>query len=171
MSFEAQRLYTEMGLPADLATLRRNYLQYHMDRRNPAWIELNPENQIFFQGNNVYSKLGGTIDKRRIGTILNKNEKGSLFGEPMYTVEFKNVLDGTKKINDRCNQSDLVLKMPGEIMQDEEGVQGVAQGAAQGAAAQGAAQGGGKNRKISKKHRKSKHRKSKHRKSKHRKTN
>ena len=163
MSFEAQRLYTEMGLPADLATHRRNYLQYHMERRNPAWIELNPENQIFFQENKVYSKLGGTIDKRRIGTILNKNEKGSLFGEPMYTVEFKNVLDGTKKINDRCNQSDLVLKMPGE-MQDEEGVQ--VQGAAQGAA-----QGGGKNRKISKKHRKSKHRKSKHRKSKHRKTN
>jgi len=154
MSFEAQKLYTEMGLPADYATHRadlamhrRNYLRFHMDRRDPGWIELNPEKQIFFTGNKVYSKLGGKIDKRRIGIILNKNEKGSLFGEPIYTVNFKNVSDdGNERINDTCFQSDLVLKMPGE-MQDE-----------------GAAQGGGKRRKS--KHRKSKHRKSKHRKSK-----
>ena len=153
MSFDAQRMYTEMGLPADLAIHRRNYLQYHRGRRDPGWIDLNPENQIFFQGNKVYSKLGGKIDKRRIGTIVNKNENGSLFGgEPIYTVDFKNVSDGgNERTNYRCYQSELVLKMPGE-MQDE-----------------GAAQGGGKNRKISKKNRKSKHRKSKHRKSKHRK--
>jgi hypothetical protein len=155
MSFDAQRLYTEIGFPADYATHRadlamhrRNYLRLHMDRRDPGWNDLKPEKQIFFQGNEVYSKLGGTIDKRRIGTILNKNENGSLFsGEPIYTVKFKNVSDGgNERINPSCYQSDLVLKMPGE-MQDEEGV------------AQGAAQGGGKNRKISKKHRKSKHRK------------
>ena len=149
MSFEARRLYTEIGLPPDLAMHRRNYLRFHMDRRNPGWIDLNPENQIFFQEDKVYSKLGGEIDKKRIGIIVNKNENGSLFGEPMYTVKFKNVSDGGNEIiNDRCYQSELVLKMPGE-MQDE---------------AEGAAQGGGKRRKS--KHRKSKHRKSKHRKSK-----
>jgi hypothetical protein len=127
-----------------------------MDRRNPGWIDINPENQIFFTGNKVYSNLGGKIDKTRIGTILNKNEKGSLFGEPMYTVKFKNVFNDQENINPSCYQSDLVLKMPGE-MQDEEGVQ-----------VQGAAQGGGKYQKISKKNRNSKHRISKHRISKHR---
>jgi hypothetical protein len=118
-----------------------------MDRRNIG-IKLHTDNELFFPGNKVYFiDSDKKVDKSRIGIILknNKNEEGSFSKEPTYQVEFKNISDGTTEINPNCHQYNLVLRMPGEQMQ------------------------GGKNRKISKKYRKSKHRKSKHRKSKHRK--
>ena len=122
----------------------QRHLQRHRNRREPG-ANRYEDNQIFFQDDKVYYINGiGHIDKRQIGTIVNKNENGSSFGEPSYTVNFKNVSDDTKIIkNPNCHQSDIVLVLPEDLMQR-----------------------GGKNRKISKKNRKSKHRKSKHRKSK-----
>ena len=146
MAVETGRLYTELGLPSGFYP-RKNYLDFHMDRRNIG-IKLHTDNELFFPGNKVYFiDSDKKVDKSRIGTILNKNknEEGSLSKEPMYQVEFKNVSDGSKQIDPSCHQYNLVLRMPGEMQ-------------------------GGKNRKISKKYRKSKHRKSKHRKSKHRKS-
>jgi hypothetical protein len=145
MAVETGRLYTELGLPSGFYP-RKNYLDFHMDRRNIG-IKLHTDNELFFPGNKVYFiDSDKTVDKSRIGTILNKNknEEGSL-GEPTYQVEFKNVDGSNKQVNPSCHQYNLVLRMPGEMQ-------------------------GGKNRKISKKYRKSKHRKSKHRKSKHRKS-
>ena len=146
MAVETGRLYTELGLPSGFYP-RKNYLDFHMDRRNIG-IKLHTDNELFFPGNKVYFiDSDKTVDKSRIGTILNKNknEEGSLSKEPMYQVEFKNVDGSNKQVNPSCHQYNLVLRMPGEMQ-------------------------GGKNRKISKKYRKSKHRKSKHRKSKHRKS-
>ena len=146
MAVETGRLYTELGLPSGFYP-RKNYLDFHMDRRDIG-IKLHTDNELFFPGNKVYFiDSDKKVDKSRIGTILNKNknEEGSLSKEPTYQVEFKNVLDGSTEINPNCHQYNLVLRMPGEMQ-------------------------GGKNRKISKKYRKSKHRKSKHRKSKHRKS-
>ena len=142
MAVETGRLYTELGLPSGFYP-RKNYLDFHMDRRNIG-IKLHTDNELFFPGNKVYFiDSDKTVDKSRIGTILNKNknEEGSLSKEPMYQVEFKNVDGSNKQVNPSCHQYNLVLRMPGEMQ-------------------------GGKNRKISKKYRKSKHRKSKHRKSK-----
>ena len=146
MAVETGRLYTELGLPSGFYP-RKNYLDFHMDRRDIG-IKLHTDNELFFPGNKVYFiDSDKKVDKSRIGTILNKNknEEGSLSKEPTYQVEFKNVSDGSTQINPNCHQYNLVLRMPGEMQ-------------------------GGKNRKISKKYRKSKHRKSKHRKSKHRKS-
>ena len=146
MAVETGRLYTELGLPSGFYP-RKNYLDFHMDRRNIG-IKLHTDNELFFPGNKVYFiDSDKTVDKSRIGTILNKNknEEGSLSKEPTYQVEFKNVLDGSTEINPNCHQYNLVLRMPGEMQ-------------------------GGKNRKISKKYRKSKHQKSKHQKSNHRKS-
>ena len=146
MAVETGRLYTELGLPSGFYP-RKNYLDFHMDRRNIG-IKLHTDNELFFPGNKVYFiDSDKKVDKSRIGTILNKNknEEGSLSKEPMYQVEFKNVDGSNKQVNPSCHQYNLVLRMPGEMQ-------------------------GGKNRKISKKYRKSKHRKSKHRKSKHRKS-
>ena len=147
MAVETGRLYTELGLPSGFYP-RKNYLDFHMDRRDIG-IKLHTDNELFFPGNKVYFiDSDKKVDKSRIGTILNKNknEEGSLSKEPTYQVEFKNVLDGSTEINPNCHQYNLVLRMPGEQMQ------------------------GGKNRKISKKYRKSKHQKSKHQKSKHQKS-
>lgn len=140
MAFETGRLYTEIGLPSEFY-LRKNYLNFHMDRRNIG-IRLHTDNELFFPGNKVYFIDSKIVDKSRIGTILikNKNKEESPSKEPTYQVEFKNVSDGSIEINPNCYQHNLVLKMPGENMQ------------------------GGNNKKISKKNRKSKHRKSKHRK-------
>jgi len=141
MAVETGRLYTELGLPSGFHQ-RKNYLQYHLDRRNIG-LHLHTDSQLFFQGNRVYFiDSERKVDKSRIGIILNKNVEEPLLEEPTYQVEFKNVSDGSKQIDPSCHQSNLVLRIPGEQMQ------------------------GGKNRKISKKHRKSKHRNSKHRKSK-----
>ena len=146
MAVETGRLYTELGLPSGFYP-RKNYLDFHMDRRDIG-IKLHTDNELFFPGNKVYFiDSDKKVDKSRIGTILNKNknEEGSLSKEPTYQVEFKNVLDGSTEINPNCHQYNLVLRMPGEMQ-------------------------GGKNRKISKKYRKSKHQKSKHQKSKHQKS-
>ena len=123
--------------------------QHHRNRREPRADRYEHEDkQIFFQGDKVYFiSSSDVIDKTQIGTIINKNQNGSLFGDPRYEVNFKNVSDGTERINPNCSQSDIVLVLTEDLMQ-----------------------GGGKHRKISKKNRKSKHRKSKHRKSKHRKS-
>jgi hypothetical protein len=119
--------------------------QRHRVRREPD-ADRDTDDVLFRAGEYVYYINGiGHIDKREIGTILNQNEHGSLFGQPKYTVKFRNVLDGTERINPDSYQSELVLALPKDLMQ-----------------------GGGKRRKS--KHRKSKHRKSKHRKSKHRKS-
>jgi hypothetical protein len=153
MSVDAQRLFTELGLPASVAEGRKHYIRYHMERRTPPGLNIYTDNQLFFPKDKVYfidSK--GKMDETRIGTILNINEVES---EPSYEVEFETV-DGSKTRDPRCNQSDLVLRMPGEKMPE--------------ARVKGSQAQGGKNRKISKKYRKSKHRKSKYRKLKYRKS-
>jgi len=123
----------------------QRHLQRHRDRRERGANRYTEDEEVIFSiGDNVYSiNSSDVIDNTQIGTILNLAGY-SLFRDPQYEVEFKNVSNGVTTTITK-DQSDLVLVLPEDLMQ-----------------------GGGKHRKISKKNRISKHRKSKHRKSKHR---
>ena len=46
MAVETGRLYTELGLPSGFYP-RKNYLDFHMDRRNIG-IKLHTDNELFF---------------------------------------------------------------------------------------------------------------------------
>ena len=136
-------ILSEIGLH----DLRRDPYTFHKKWRDPNFDRIQDE-QIFFKGYKVYG-INATRDgpnKDRIGTIKSRTA-GSLFGEPFYEVDFEDVSDGdNKRTLTNVNQSDLFLQLPEDIVRR-----------------------GGKNRKISKKYRKSKYRKSKYRKSKNRK--
>jgi hypothetical protein len=135
-------ILSEIGLHdlrPDPYTFHKNWRDLNFDRIQ--------DKQIFFEGDKVYgiNVTRDGLNKDRIGTIKSRT-RGSLFGEPFYEVDFEDVSDGGNKRITNVNQSDLFLQLPEDIVRR-----------------------GGKNRKISKKYRKSKYRKSKYRKSKNRK--